>query len=243
MPDAYPGNSRESTRKQVDRPAAPPPSAPKEEQTTRRKVPKVVTGRVVEKKRSLGSRFKETFFSGGKEVGEYVLHEVIIPSVKEVFIDAVTQFIERGLWRPDQERGGYRARTGRPYTHRPSGRSGYIQYGGGSSSSRNRYEREDRSRDDRPSYNIRQERNGFRLKEVVFRTHLEADNVLRELEYQAKEYGHASVIDYYDAIDLTHEYTDESWGWYGNTLEHAHIQRLGVNEFILNLPSPERLDR
>lgn len=241
MPDDYPGNSRERRSTQVDRPAVKP-IAKASEEPARPKVQKVVTGRVVERKKSLGTRFRETFFSGGKEVGEYVLHEVIIPSVKEVLIDAVTQFVERGLWRPDQERGGFRARSGRPYTQRPSGRNGYIQYGGSSSPSNSRYSPRDERRDDRPAYTTRRERNGFQLKEVVFQTHHDADNVLRELESTASEYGHASVIDYYDAIDLTHEYTDERWGWYGNSLERATIKRLGPGEFILNLPSPERLD-
>lgn len=239
--DDYPGNSREARRPQPTRAEVEPPERNREEET-RPKVKKVVTSRVVERKRSLGTRFRDTFLAGGKEVGGYIFQEVLVPSLKEVVIETITQFVENALRRPDQE-VGYRGRPRWAQGYRPSGRSGYIQYNNSSGSRSSSWDRErDARRRDEPPYSTRRERSGFELKEVIFLTHHDADNVIRELEHVASEYGHASVVDYYDAIGMTHEYTDERWGWYGNTLSRAHVKRLAHQEFILVLPPPERLD-
>lgn len=236
--DVYPGNSNAAKRKRVEGPVARPIEKP-EPESKERKVSKVVTGRVVQKKKTLGSRFRETFFAGGKEVGEYILHEVIIPSIKDVAIDAVTQFLERGLWSNDPDRAP--RRRGYYGSSRPSGRNGWVQYGGSSSSSGNRYSND--RRDEPPRHTSRRERSGFELKETVFESHHDADSVLQELLYQAREYGHASVVDFYDAIDVTADFTDERWGWRLRSLEdYARVRRLGRGEFIVDLPAPERLD-
>jgi len=242
MPDVYPGNSHASRRREAERPRPERPVAqpdPEREEQKERKVPKVVTGRVVQRKRSIGSRLRDTFFSGGKEVGEHVLHEVILPAVKEVAMEAFTQFLERSIW-GDSDRGVRRRTYGYASSSRPSGRSGYIQYGGSSTSNRFTNGRDDRREE--PRYISRRERSGFQLKETVFETYEEADNVLRALENQAQDYGTASVVDFYDAIDITADWTDERWGWRGNALDKARVRRVGRGEFVIDLPAPERLD-
>src|SRR5690606_24426648 len=71
------------------------------------KIKQVTSGTVVERKKSLGSKFKETFAGDdAQSVGNYLLFDVIIPATKNLISDMVSQGIERLLFGTSAPRRG-----------------------------------------------------------------------------------------------------------------------------------------
>lgn len=214
-PTEFPSNSRKDRRKSDD---------PEE-----KKVEKVVTGKVERRKVPLGKRLAQTFVIGeAQSVGSYILFDILIPSIKDVIADVVSQGIERTLF--GEARSSSR-RTG----HRPGGSSGYTSY--------NRYSspapwNRDRQQEQRPSMS-RRSRASHTFDEIILATRGEAEEVVDRLFELVERYDQASVADLYELVGLTGEFTDEKWGW--KDLRGAGVTRIN-NGYLLDLPRPEPLD-
>lgn len=180
-----------------------------------KKVEKVIKGVVVQKKRSLGKRFMETFIGDDiNNVGSYILHDVLIPAAKSTISDMVQGGIEILLF---GERKGSR-------TRRDNGRS-YVSYNNYSSRDRREVSPQNRAR--------------HSFDELVFGTRGEAEEVLSHLVDLVDEYGQANVSDLYDLAGVTANFTDNKYGW--TNLASASVSRVREG-YVINLPKAILLD-
>lgn len=213
--DDFPSNARRETR-----------SIPVREPA--KNIEKVVTGEVVQRKKSLGKRFKETFVGGNaKGVWEYVTLDVMIPAAKNMFADAITEGFERMIFgdsRPSSRRHGSRS----------GGANGYVSY--------NRYSSHGPapiSHRDEPRPISRRARASHDFDEIILETRVEAEVVIDHLFEVVSKYETATVADLYDMVGIDGKYTDDKWGW--TDLRGAGVTRVR-NGYLLDLPKPEPID-
>lgn len=208
----FPGNSN----------TPPKPDEPE------KKIDKVTTGRVIQRKKPLSRRFAETFIAeDAKGVGHYIITEVLIPAAKDLIAEMVSQGIERTLF------GGGRS-SGRTIGRRPISSNGYVSYNRYSSqqsSVRQQEERRDISRRAR----VRHE-----FDEIVLATRVEADEVIDRMYDLLSRYEQVTVSDLYELIGVESKFTDEKWGW--RKLDGARSVRVTGGGYLLDLPKPEQLD-
>lgn len=204
----YPPNSNNAKKTE--------PTAPKEN----KKVEKVVTGKVVSRKKPLGSRVVETFFSGDdvKTVAGYVLFDVIIPSAKSMFLDSANQALDRIVNGEDSvsSRRISSSRTGNytPYNRVKSSKS----------------EKKENSYRARANHDF---------EEFILETRTEALEVLERLGDLIQDYNVATVSDLYDILGKTGSFTDDKWGW--TDIRGADIRRTNAG-YLLDLPRPKPID-
>lgn len=179
-----------------------------------KKLEKVVTGEVIQKKKGLGSKVKESFSGDdARSVGSYIFFDVFIPAAKSMVLDAVSQGAERLLY------GETRGRT------RPSGRgAGYTSY--------NRMYSKESSRENRRELSGRA-RSTHDFDEIILAERGEAEEVLDQLMNLIDDYGHAKVSDLYELLGISKNYTDDRWGW--EDLRSASTTRVRQG-YLLDLP-------
>ncbi len=193
-----------------------------------KRLPSPVESGVKERKKTLGKRFAETFLSEDiDDVGEWVKHDVIIPGLKNLVYDALTNALQGVLWNT----------TAGPRHDKRDDRRYQRDY---SSYSKNK------SRDSR-SYSDSHDRDRFDFRDIVFVPEYEkgqtlkdartaAEAVLFELKYLISEYGHATVADYYNQIPgVRAVFTDNDWGW--TDLRDARVKPVREG-YIITLPRP-----
>ena len=189
----------------------------------KRKLQKVVKGKVRTKKKSGTSRFMETFLTEDlNNVKSYVIGEVLIPAAKKALSDIVTNGIDMILY---GEAGASRRRESRS----------------GSRVSYQRYyddDRRDRRDRDRERYSVRS-RSGYNFDDIIFDTRGEAENVLIAMEQEIDNYGIVSVADLYELVGITGNYTDNKYGW--TSLNTADVIRCR-DGYTLRLPRALPID-
>lgn len=211
----YPGNRQTPTPKEVEK----PPAAVK-------KIEKVIAGKATQRKKPLGKRFVETFFSGSDSVVSYVLQEILIPAIKDTVADMFTQGLERAIY--GDARSSSR-RTG----IRPGSSPNYISY--------NRFAPNAASTsrpDPRPQLS-RQARATHDFREIVLATRRDAEAVTDALLALLDQYNQATVSDLYSLMDIPTTFADEQWGW--KDIRGYKVERVN-NGYLLDLPQPEQLD-
>lgn len=179
------------------------------------KIKKIVKGNVKIKKRSFGRKFADIFF--GEEIVDvkgYILQDVLIPAIKDTISDIITGGSDMLLFGERRLRGGRRPSNG-AYTSYSS----YYQSG-----SKNNPRT-------RPSGSY----SGSRcfIKDIIFETRGEAEDVLGNMIDVIKDYGMVSVADLYDMVDEPGQFTDNSWGW--SDLGSASVRRVAEG-YMLVLP-------
>lgn len=197
-----------------------------------KRVEKVVEGKVIRRKKSLGKRLKEHFLGNDSaSVGEYVLDSVLIPALKDMVADATRSGVEHFLFGSEDRRYGSRGRTTRSRGSREQ-RTDYARYS----------RMDDRPpfppTDRRPTPN-RRTRGSHNFDDIILATRVEGQEVIDRLYFLLEKYEVATVGDLYELLGLTSEYTDDSWGWTelrGATVRHTR------DGYLLDLPRPEPLD-
>jgi len=167
---AYPGNSDRSKEKKDITPVA---KARVKRESTARKV--------------VGEIIRED----ARSVGETVLWDVIIPTVKNLISDTVTRGIESMLYGDS----------------RPRSKNTYSDYSG--------YSRPKGSRD-RPAE--RRERRAARQaeperNEIIFDSRSDAFDVIDRMSDLIDQYGQASLADLNALIGASSNFIDDNWGW------------------------------
>jgi hypothetical protein len=236
----YPDNSISAQEKRAKEslPAKPErefENADEEGVVTGKKPPaeKVITGKVVRRKKSLVRRFAETFIEGDVEsIGDYVVRDVLVPAAKDAIRDVVSQGIERMLF-------GEERRSRRP--SEPRNRyttGGYRNYGSYSSSS----SRRERDRDEPRRAAPRRARSRV-IDEIEFERREDAERILDEMTEAVDMYGSVTVLDFLTMAGAEHDFTQERYGWEDvRDLKHVRIERLGSDRYILKLPDPVLLE-
>lgn len=209
--------SDKKTVLKVDRGEFPDNSHKSKEEKSEKKVEKVVTGKVIVKKKSLGRRFADTFI--GEEIDNvpnYVVNDVLIPAAMNALSDALHGAIEMII-----PGGSTNRRRGNKHNYNKP----YVSYDKKSYNGRREISHKDRAR--------------HNFDDIVLETRGEAEEVLSHLVDLIIDYGQASVSDLYDLVDITGEFTDTKWGW--TDLGKSSVSR-GRDGYFLNLPRPKLLD-
>lgn len=195
-----------------------PPSA-----KTQPKVEKVVVGEVIVRKKPWGRRFLDTIFGGDPHgVAGFVMLEIIVPAIKEVFVEAISGGVEQAIY-------GERKSPSRRSGYRPASSSNYVQY--------NRYSPTPSPRREEPR-EPRYARVQHDAPEIVFQTRAEAQEVLTRMFDLINEYEQVTLSDLYSMVDITGNYTDESRGW--TDIRGTTIMKVRGG-YVLDLPPTESL--
>lgn len=187
----------------------------------KKKTEKIVSGTVKQQKRSLGKRMAETFLEDNtRSVGDYVIHDVLIPAAKSMICDIVgwggfAEMLLFGSIRGNQKitRQGGQSRTSYGNFHQ-------------SSNMRDR----GMTRDSRARHDFGQ---------ISLDSRGEAEDVLSHLVDMTIDYGQATVADLYDLVGITSAFTDNKYGW--TDLRNSSVSR-GRDGYIINLPRAIPLD-
>lgn len=171
------------------------------------------------KKRSFLRQMGDILINQNDEnIADYIFNNVIIPSVKNMWADALISVIELvfGTRRPRQN-----GTTKTNYTAYSSSSTKQIQTSA-----------------QEPAKNTWVAvKSSF--EEVIFENRWEAEEVLDNLVAAIMEYGSVSIADYYEQVSLPSNFTDNKYGW--TNLANAAIERVGGG-YLLKLPPTVKLD-
>lgn len=184
-----------------------------------KKVEKIITGEVINKKPPIGTRIKHIFFGGdAKNVGEYLAQDVLVPTVRNLIVDAFQKGVERMVYGETSYRAPRRTSIGYPTR---------VQYD-------NPMRRDPRpSLPDRGNRQVRRESN-----DIVLAQKQDAEHVLDKLITIIDQYEVASLADLYELIGQSAAHTDNKWGW--TDLKTATIKQVR-DGYLLDLPPTEEI--
>lgn len=198
----------------------------KEEQRTastqpaeKKEVQKVVKSPVKVKKKGPFSTAIDSFIQEDlTNIKTYIISDVIIPTIKNTIWDAFTNSLDMVLY----------GKSGHKRANAPgSSRVPYVSY--------NKYS--DNRSNTRPSDEPRRGRYDFR--NITFTSKADADEVLKQMDAIMDEYKLVTVVDFYDLVGITGEYTDSKYGW--TNLRNAGVVR-GRDGYYLEMPKPLPID-
>lgn len=177
--------------------------------TDRKKVEKVVHGRVRTKPKSGVSKITDIFISEDiANVKSYIVMDVLVPAVKKAISDIVRDGIDMILY--GESRG-----------RKSSSASGYVSY-------------RDYSRsDDRDRFRDSRRRSSYAHDDIILDSRGEAEEVLTQMDELIDTYGNVSVADLYDLVGKSSEYTDNKYGW--TNIRNAEPIRVH-DGYMLKLP-------
>ena len=194
MVDEYKSNSHRS-REQESRPD--------------RKIEKVVTGDVKQRRKTGLSRAADTFLPGDvNSVKSYILMDVLVPSIKRAISDIVCNGVNMLLGEPNRGKSGS---AGAKVSYRS-----YYQ-----------------DRDERRDYARPRAQAQYSYDDVVFNNRGDAEEVLYRMEELLERYDSVSVADLFDMAGISCNYTDNKYGW--TDLRNAHVERVR-DGYIISLP-------
>ncbi len=223
MPEDQYTNSRRSREEAV--------KPPTKNQPEDKKIEKVISGKVVRRKKPLHRRFVETFFGGedAENIGEYLLKTVVVPYTKDLVTDFVTTGVEKALY--GEPRG--RSRSSRSSIDRGHGNIRYDRMSDGGRSPIGR--REDPRREV-----TRQTRTMHSFGDIILETRHEASAVLDKMEMVLDQYKVLTVAELYDMLDVSSDFTDRKFGWVDNIRGSQVVHVTGG--YFLDIPQPIELD-
>ena len=154
------------------------------EQSSDKKVEKVISGNAKVKKRSALS-------DDIQNIKSYVVMDVLIPAAKKAISDIVTNGIDMIL---------YPGGNGRPKRSNVN----HVSY-------RSYYDNRDRDRRYDPE--TRSRRSSYSYDDIIIDTRAEAEEVLERMDELLDTYNVVSVADLYDLVGISCSYTDNKYGW------------------------------
>lgn len=160
------------------------------EQTKEKKVEQVTSNAAKVRKESYLKKKAKSFVSDDtKNVGDYIMDDILIPALKKVISDMVKEAVDTTLY----GRGGGPRRSN---SEKVSYRSFY-----------------DKDRKESRESGRSTSRSRVAYEEVVVATRDEADAVLQRLDELIDMYGIVSIADLYDLVGVQGRYTDNKYGW------------------------------
>lgn len=176
----------------------------------------VVKGKIRVKKRSFGEKLGDMFIAESQEqsIGQFVLYDILVPTIKETIADIVTRSVEMLFY----------GSSGKP---RRYGNGSIINYGNFSNAARS----------SRP-VNYANPRTGRQYEHIIFESRADAEETLDMLCELISQYGSVSISDLNELAGLqSNGYTDQYYGW--TNLATASVMRLrdnGQTVYTINLP-------
>lgn len=188
----YPSNSHKFKKAQAEQ--------------EKKKVEKVVTGSVRTKKKN---KLAEVFVSDdAKNVGSYAFMDVLVPAVKKMVVDIVTDGINMIFY---GEKG--RRSTG-------VDKISYRQFSEPRNAPR--------------AGNLVKPNSVYDYDQISLETRAEAEAVLAGMDDLIDRYGQATVADLYDLVGVSHNFTDQAYGWYD--IKEARTAPTFNGRYALRLP-------
>lgn len=196
------------------------PAAPK----AKPKLGPVISRPPTRQRVSVWSKFRSLFVGeDARDVGVYVMLDVVAPRIKDLVFDMITEGTSRSLYGSPSQGRGY-SRGAVPTRHTNYNRPSPV----------NR-----RDPEPEPSRLDRQSRATHDFTSLRFANAMEAETIVDRLNNLIGQYGVASVNDFYDAIGLTGDFTDDAYGW--SDLTGVRIRRVR-DGYILELPRTHQID-
>lgn len=193
------------------------PSNSHKARAEREKNKPVVTKRPVRHKESVGEKLVKAFLpTDGKDVGEYLLYDVLIPGLQQMIVmgvtGGVTQLFNGQKIDPNLYRQGTRT---------------YVDYTNPSRKVSNATRERTRSRYD--------------FSTLVFDSRTEAEAVLRAMDEIILTYGEVTCRDFLEFAGEPSEFTDAKYGW--RDISRAYIEPArSWGGFVIKLPPVRALD-
>ena len=163
---------------------------------------KVVHGKVKTKKNDVRKLTDIFIAEDAANVKNYILMDVIVPSVKKAIYDLIVGALDMSLYGAHGGGGGRR-----PIADKVS----YTDYNSV-------------SRRDERSYNRTQTASGYSYDDIILDSRGEAEAVLSRMDEVMEEYGQVRVADLYDLVGVTGNYTDNNYGW--TNIRNAEVVRV-----------------
>lgn len=162
---------------------------------------KVIHGKAKTKKNNTRKLADVFITEDVANVKNYILLDVIVPSIKKAIYDLVVGTLDMSLF-------GGRGGGGKRST---ADKVSYTDYNA-------------RSRRDDRSYNSNRTASGYSYDDIVLDTRGEAEAVLQRMDEMIEEYNEVRVADLYDLVGVTGEYTDNKYGW--TNIRNAEVVRV-----------------
>lgn len=205
----------------------PPNSHISKDDSVDKQLAQVTSGTVIRRKKSFGSKLKDTFIQGDlKTAIRYAASDIVIPMISDMLYEASTGALQKLFLGENRRRIG----STTPY----HGSSGVIDYSkiargpmGAAShmaSSARAMSRMARARHD--------------FDAIVIESRGEAEDVVSQLMEIVSKYGEATVADLYQLVGVTPAHTDHKWGWKNLTGAGVSRDRHG---YVLDLPEPDAI--
>lgn len=187
-----------------------------------RRVDSVLDAPPLVRKVTVWGRFKRLLTrEEARDVGRGVFEDVVIPTMKDLFFDSIKEGAERAIYGDTR---GYSRRSS------PVGRGRHTSY--------NRPVRREEPEPVRRPLE-RRERSTHDFSNLIFTRIQEAENVVTILLDTIDKYGSATVADFYNAMGMTPEFTDEAYGW--ESLRGVQVRKVR-DGYILHLPRTIQLN-
>lgn len=177
--------------------------------TTERKVQKVVSGKVKEKKKSGVRKFADTFIS--EDVGSvknYIIGDFIIPLIQKTICDIFEEIPKTIFYGKSRDK---RSSGDRVSYRSYSDRRDYRRYDHRDSRSRTRFDSDD----------------------IIFDSRGEAEKVLSVMDEIMDEYELVRVSDFYDLAGLSCPYVWNDYGW--TNIRNAEVVRVR-DGYVIKMP-------
>lgn len=177
---------------------------------------KVVTNPVKVKKNELRKVADALVPGDVTNIKSYIFMDVLVPAFKKLVSDIITNSVDMLFY----------GETGRSRTSTNASRVSYRSY----------YDQRDDDR--RCSRSTARMRSSY--DDVSFKTRGEAEEVLSQMEAMLDRYKLVRVADLYDMAGITHDYTDNDYGW--TNLRSADIVRTRDGWYMIRLPRAVPID-
>lgn len=193
---------------------------PKKEEKPKKEIESVVTGKVIQKKKGFGHKFREVFLGMElKSASRYIAADVLLPALRNTIVEATTRGIERLIY-------GDNAPQGR----RPGYGGPRVEY----HRANERFKPQQRAylpRENRPAVPRRQD-----IADIILERREDAERVVEMLSDIIQAYDVVSVADLYSLVDIPSTYIDNNWGW--SDIRYVNI--LQVREgWLIEMPRIE----
>lgn len=157
-----------------------------------KKVEKVVTGNVTIKKKSSLAKIRDMFIAeDADKVGNYILIDVLVPSIKKAIVDIIKSSADMIFGTKGSQKSG-----GTTYTY---GGTPYVSYSSSQSKSR-------------PDP-VNVSRSQYEVGDIIFENRSDAEEVLDKLGELINVYGQASVADLCEMVNAPYEFVANKYGW------------------------------
>lgn len=225
MEDEFPGNSFAAKRIKVTEEGVVPAETAEDPKV--KKLEPVINGKVEQRKKTLGARFKQHFVTEGESFFDHIVEKVVIPKSLELVntiirqtADAFAQGVEEALF------GG---RTNRPAPPtRPGHATIRTNYNGVSTS----------PKPTATAYFQPVVRRSNVVKDVVLEFREDVELVLDTLRGVIERHGNCTLGDFYQLVDIPTNPVDMEWGW--TNLASARSREVD-NGYLVVLPRLEHL--